>query len=81
MGVQAGLTKYLRSVLITSDGAIGWSKQEALLNSENFGDLPDWYYEMLAGKRDLEATVEKLAEEGYDDIGIAYFVNDKSLLS
>jgi hypothetical protein len=81
MGVQAGLTKYLRSVLITSDGAIGWSKQEALLNSANFGDLPAWYYDMLAGKRDMKATVEKLAEDGYDDVSIAYYVNDKSLLS
>jgi hypothetical protein len=81
MGVQVGLTKNLRSVLITSDGAIGWSKQKQLLNSENFGDLPAWYYDMLAGKRDLKTTVEKLVEEGYDDVGIAYYVNDKSLLS
>jgi hypothetical protein len=81
MGVQVGLTKDLRSVLITSDGAIGWSKQEVLLNKENFGDLPDWYYEMLEGKRSFKATIEKLVEDGYDDVGIAYYVNDKSLLS
>jgi hypothetical protein len=81
MGVQAGLTKNLSTILITSDGAIGWSKQKQLLNSENFGDLPVWYYEMLASKRDLKATVEKLIEDGYDDVGIAYYVNDKTLLS
>jgi hypothetical protein len=80
MEVEAGLTKYLRSVLITSDGAIGWSKQEELLNKENFGDLPDWYYAMLAGKADLKTTVEKLVEEGYDDVGVAYYVHDVSLI-
>jgi flavin reductase (DIM6/NTAB) family NADH-FMN oxidoreductase RutF len=77
--VEIGLTKHLRSVLITSDGAMGWSKQERLLNSENFGDLPAWYYDMLAGKADLKTTVKKLVEEGYDDVGVAYYVHDKSL--
>ncbi|MDR1481759.1 MAG: protein phosphatase 2C domain-containing protein [Synergistaceae bacterium] len=77
MGVQVGFIKNLRSVLITSDGAIGWSKQEQLLNGENFGDLPAWYYDMLAGKADMKTTVERLAEEGYDDVGIAYYVHDK----
>ncbi|MDR1916887.1 MAG: protein phosphatase 2C domain-containing protein [Synergistaceae bacterium] len=76
MSVEIGLTKHLRSVLITSDGAIGWSKQERLLNSENFGDLPDWYYDMLDGKSNLETAVDKLVEEGYDDVGIAYYVRD-----
>jgi hypothetical protein len=81
MEVEVGLTKHLRSVLITSDGAIGWSKQEELLNKENFGDLPIWYYDMLAGKADMKTTVEKLAEEGYDDVGVVYYVHDLSLLS
>jgi hypothetical protein len=80
MGVQAGLTKNLRTILITSDGAIGWSKQEVLLTKDNFGDLPVWYYEMLGGKRDLKATVEKLTEDGYDDTAVAYYIHDKSLL-
>jgi hypothetical protein len=79
MEVEVGRTKRLRSVLITSDGAIGWSKQKELLNKENFGDLPAWYYNMLAGKADLKTTVEKLVEEGYDDVGVAYYVHDKSL--
>jgi hypothetical protein len=81
MGVNVGLTKDLRTVLITSDGAIGWSKQKQLLNSENFGDLPAWYYGLLAEKADLKTAVKKLVEEGYDDVGIAYLVNDRSLLS
>jgi hypothetical protein len=80
MEVEVGLTKRLRSVLITSDGAIGWSKQEELLNKENFGDLPAWYYDMLAGNADLKTAVEKLAEEGYDDVGVAYYVHDASLI-
>jgi hypothetical protein len=79
MVFEVGLTKRLRSVLITSDGAIGWSKQETLLNKEYFGDLPDWNYDMLAGRADMKTTVEKLVEEGYDDVGVAYYVHDKSL--
>jgi hypothetical protein len=81
MGVQVGLTKDLRSVLITSDGAIGWSKQEQLLNKENFGDLPDWYYEMLRERKALNKVVAELVGVGYDDVGVAYYVHDRSLFS
>jgi hypothetical protein len=81
MEVQAGLTKNLRSVLITSDGAIGWSKQEVLLNKENVGDLPAWYYDMLRERKALNKVVEELVEVGYDDVGVAYYVHDKSLFS
>jgi hypothetical protein len=81
MGIQVGLTKDLRSVLITSDGAIGWSKQEQLLNKENFGDLPAWYYDMLRERKALNKVVEELVNKGYDDVGVAYYVHDKSLFS
>jgi hypothetical protein len=81
MGVQVGLTKNLRSVLITSDGAIGWSKQEVLLNENNFGDLPAWYYDMLRERKALNKVVEELVEVGHDDVGVAYYVHDKSLFS
>jgi hypothetical protein len=81
MGVQLGMTKNLRSILITSDGAIGWSKQEVLLTKDNFGDLPAWYYDMLRERKPLNKVVEGLVEAGYDDVGIAYYVHDKSLLS
>jgi hypothetical protein len=81
MGVQVGLTKDLRSVLITSDGAIGWSKQEVLLNKENFGDLPAWYYDMLRERKALNKVVGELVGVGYDDVGVAYYVHDRSLFS
>jgi hypothetical protein len=81
MEVEVGLTKRLRSVLIMSDGGIGWSKQEVLLNKENFGDLPAWYYDMLREGKALNKVVEELVDKGYDDVGVAYYVHDKSLLS
>jgi serine/threonine protein phosphatase PrpC len=82
MVFEVGLTKHLRSVLITSDGAIDWDKQEWLLISqENFADLPDWYYDMLREKKDLDKVVEEMVEWGYGDVGVAYYVHDKSLLS
>jgi serine/threonine protein phosphatase PrpC len=79
MKYQIGDTKDLRTILITSDGAIGWSKQQQLLNSENFGDLPAWYYDMLTKKKNLKTVVKKLVKDGYDDVGVAYCIHDESL--
>jgi serine/threonine protein phosphatase PrpC len=77
---QIGDTKDLISILITSDGALGWSKQKELLNSKNFGDLPAWYYDMLIEKKNLKTVVKKLVNDGYDDVGAAYYVHDESLI-
>jgi hypothetical protein len=51
------------------------------LNSKNFGDLPAWYYDMLRERKALNKVVEELVGVGYDDVGVAYYVHDKSLFS
>jgi hypothetical protein len=80
IGIQVGLTEDLVGVLITSDGALGMNKQ----NPEIDESVPDWFKDLIVKYQDhtdLELAVNKLIETGYDDVGVACYVNAGNLES
>jgi hypothetical protein len=71
IGIECGFTKNLSSVLITSDGCLGYEKEE--LDPKNVDALPEWYCEMIRSGAPVEKTLDELVARGYDDCSIAYY--------
>ena len=74
MDIQVGFTDDLESILIMSDGCLGYHKAEEL--KELSKHLPYWFDDIADGEATKEEAIQSLVNLGYDDCSFAYYLND-----
>ena len=72
MKVHVCPTDDVESVLMMSDGCLGYAKEDELRKFKEA--MPEWFESVKSGEMDAEKLVLNLAKAGYDDCSIAYFI-------
>ena len=69
--VAIGATNSLDSILMISDGCLGFEKVEELA----LDSTPKWFDDVRDGKMTDDEAINHLVNIGYDDCSFAYFIN------
>jgi hypothetical protein len=68
----------LQAVLMMSDGCFGNDKEQ-IYDPSNVEDFPEWFYDLIKGKKSIQETIKYLVNAGYDDCSFADYVHDVTL--